>query len=167
MASDAPPKKSRLIDYGAKNAVYSWDQEVDSLSVKFNAFKGERAEGDPSDLPVFTLPVRAKDIKVQFEPFHLSVTIQGQAVLDKKALGGRIDADQSVWSLCDGIMEIELAKAKTSQTWWKCFVEGGEEIDMELIEGSKYLDDSLLQKIKDRKQNPPPLEPSSSSSSDQ
>ena len=156
MANEAPPKKSRLIDYGAKNDVYSWDQEVDSLSVKFNPFK----DG----------PVRARDIKVEFQPFSIKVTLEGKEILQGK-LGGRIDTEQSVWSLCDGILEIELAKAKTSQNWWKYFIEGGEEIDMELIEGSKYLDDSLLQKIKDRKKNPPPPEdaavpsPSSSSSS--
>lgn|SRR3989338_7976196 len=148
MANEAPPKKSRLIDYGGKNDVFSWDQEVDSLSVKFNAF----AE-----------PVRAREIKVEFEPFTIKVRVQDKVVVDGK-LGGRIDTEQSVWSLCDGILEIELAKAKTSQTWWKCFIEGGEEIDMELVEGSKYLDDSLLQKIKDRKKNPPPPAEAASSS---
>jgi hypothetical protein len=32
--------------------------------------------------------------------------------------------------------------------WWPSVIVGDKEIDVDLIEGSKYLDDSLLRKVK-------------------
>lgn len=47
---------------------------------------------------------------------------------------------------------VELTLVKEQPTsgdgWWKSLVEGDPEIDLDLIEGSKYLDDSLLRKLK-------------------
>jgi hypothetical protein len=38
------------------------------------------------------------------------------------------------------------------KTWWKSVIKGDPEIDTELIEASKFLDESLLKKIKENKQ---------------
>jgi hypothetical protein len=46
---------------------------------------------------------------------------------------------------------VEISLQKKAEGWWKSVVEGDAEIDLDLIEGSKYLDDSLLRKIKVRK----------------
>mgnify|MGYP001073622479 CR=1 FL=1 len=43
---------------------------------------------------------------------------------------------------------VEISLQKKAEGWWKSVVEGDAEIDLDLIEGSKYLDDSLLRKIK-------------------
>ena len=51
-------------------------------------------------------------------------------------------------------MEIVLTKQEVSdekKQWWKSVVEGEPEIDTELIEASKYLDESLIKKIKENK----------------
>lgn len=32
--------------------------------------------------------------------------------------------------------------------WWPCVIKGHKQIDVKHIEGSKYLDDSLLKKVK-------------------
>ena len=37
---------------------------------------------------------------------------------------------------------------KTKDAWWPSLIVGDDEIDVDLIEGSKYLDDSLLKKVK-------------------
>ncbi len=42
---------------------------------------------------------------------------------------------------------LELYKPKES-VWWPSLIVGDAEIDVDLIEGSKYLDDSLLKKVK-------------------
>ncbi len=45
-------------------------------------------------------------------------------------------------------MEFTLTKGITSPTWWKCAIQGDPEIDVEKIEGSQYLDSSLIEKLK-------------------
>jgi len=45
-----------------------------------------------------------------------------------------------------------LTLQKTKPQWWKSLLIGDAEIDTDLIEGSKYLDDSLLKKVKEAKQ---------------
>ena len=45
---------------------------------------------------------------------------------------------------------LELYKPKES-VWWPSLIVGDAEIDVDLIEGSKYLDDSLLKKVKVRR----------------
>jgi hypothetical protein len=52
-------------------------------------------------------------------------------------------------------LEIVLTKIPVDdekKQWWKSVVEGDPEIDTELIEASKFLDESLLKKIKENKQ---------------
>lgn len=52
-------------------------------------------------------------------------------------------------------MEIILQKIPLDdekKQWWKSVIKGHEEIDTELIEASKFLDESLLKKIKENKQ---------------
>lgn len=48
----------------------------------------------------------------------------------------------------NGVVELTLQKAESSAIWWKGVIQGDPEIDVKKIEGSKYLDDSLLKKIK-------------------
>lgn len=50
----------------------------------------------------------------------------------------------------NGTVEITMQKATPSdeQPWWSCVIVGDPGIDVKDIEGAKYLDDSLLKKIK-------------------
>lgn len=51
-------------------------------------------------------------------------------------------------------MEIVLTKIPIDdekKCWWKSVIVGDPEIDTELIEASKYLDESLIKKIKENK----------------
>jgi hypothetical protein len=53
------------------------------------------------------------------------------------------------------VVEIVLAKMEVDdekKQWWKSVIVGDPEIDTELIEASKYLDESLIKKIKENKQ---------------
>ena len=61
--------------------------------------------------------------------------------------------DESQWFLESDTQRIvlELYKPKES-VWWPSLIVGDAEIDVDLIEGSKYLDDSLLKKVKAAKQ---------------
>ena len=69
----------------------------------------------------------------------------------------RINTDDSTWTWDkdSGVLEFTLSKDATvhdsENPWWPSFVTGEEEIDVDLIEGSKYLDVSLLKKVKAQK----------------
>lgn len=47
----------------------------------------------------------------------------------------------------NGNVEITLDKPSSGPTWWACAIKGHPKIDVERIEASKHLDDSLLQKL--------------------
>jgi len=69
----------------------------------------------------------------------------------------RIVTDNSTWTYDadDGMIEVTLAKDETvhdsEKPWWGALLVGEPEIDLDLIEGSKYLDVSLLKKVKAEK----------------
>jgi CS domain len=137
MSDKGDAKKSKIIDYGAETDAYIWDQEYDSVTVKVKCEK----------------ELRGRDVIVQFDKQSVRVALKesADAPLIEGKLGGKILVDESVWTISDGVLELELAKLRTEHGWWPYFIEGGPEIDMELIEGSKYLDDSLLAQIKEKK----------------
>lgn len=152
--ADAPAKKSRLIDYGGKTETYAWDQEHDAVTITFKPFSAETTK---------------RDLTIEFTKTTIFVARSGTVLIGTEdgrpiKLGGPIKDDECTWLFPVDTKEltIELFKHKDKLGWWASLVEGGEQIDMDLIEGSKYLDDSLLQKIKDRKKNPPPAEAASS-----
>jgi hypothetical protein len=72
-------------------------------------------------------------------------------------LFGRINTDDSTWTWDKDteVLEFTLQKDMTvhdaENPWWASFVQGHEKIDVDLIEGSKYLDVSLLRRIKAEK----------------
>lgn len=64
---------------------------------------------------------------------------------------GQCNLDESTWGLDtdDHKLEITLVKHIPQEVeYWPSLLEGGREIDVDLIEGSKYLDRSLLKKVK-------------------
>ena len=49
-----------------------------------------------------------------------------------------------------GNMEITLQKGTNTPTWWKSAIVGEAEVDVSQIEGSQYIDDSLLRRLQVR-----------------
>lgn len=66
----------------------------------------------------------------------------------------KINLDESTWGLDtdDNKLEMTLVKHIPQEVeYWPSLLVGGREIDVDLIEGSKYLDRSLLKKVKANK----------------
>jgi len=60
----------------------------------------------------------------------------------------KIITDESTWLIDNETIEITMAKGITSSTWWKCAIQGDPEIDVQKIEGSQYVDQSLIDRLK-------------------
>jgi len=95
---------------------------------------------------------------------ELSVGIKGKEPFIKGTLFNRINTDDSTWTWDKetNVLEFTLSKDMTvhdsENPWWASLLKEDEKIDVDLIEGSKYLDVSLLRKIKAEKQRKIELE---------
>jgi len=131
----AKESRSSVADYGSKTDNYSWDQTQEEVTISVPLGK----------------ELKAKGIAVSIKTTHLQVGIKGQPLTIDGDLGGKVKKDECTWYLVDG-STVELTFQKVGKDWWKSAIVGEAEIDLDLIEGSKYLDDSLLKKIKEQKQ---------------
>jgi hypothetical protein len=61
--------------------------------------------------------VRAKQLEVSIQAGHLRVGIQGLPPYLDKGLGGRVRPSESLWTLEDGVLHLQLAKAEEGATW--------------------------------------------------
>eukprot|EP00013_Stygamoeba_regulata_P015701 CAMPEP_0177677886 /NCGR_PEP_ID=MMETSP0447-20121125/28681_1 /TAXON_ID=0 /ORGANISM="Stygamoeba regulata, Strain BSH-02190019" /LENGTH=73 /DNA_ID=CAMNT_0019186785 /DNA_START=1 /DNA_END=219 /DNA_ORIENTATION=+ len=63
--SGRKPKKSEVVDYGLTTDKYSWNQEMDEVTIviPFKDFEGT---------------LRARDVDCTIEPFHLKVGLKGE-----------------------------------------------------------------------------------------
>eukprot|EP01104_Vermistella_antarctica_P002091 TRINITY_DN1224_c0_g1_i2.p1 TRINITY_DN1224_c0_g1~~TRINITY_DN1224_c0_g1_i2.p1 ORF type:complete len:139 (+),score=38.57 TRINITY_DN1224_c0_g1_i2:181-597(+) len=125
--------RSKIVDYGKKGDKYDWDQTEEELTLNIRVEDG----------------VRARDLDISIEPTHFRAGIKGSEPIIDGDLGQRVRTDESTWTIEDGVIEVTLTKVKSD--WWASAIKGEEEIDLDLIEGAKYLDDGLLQKVKDSK----------------
>eukprot|EP01111_Echinosteliopsis_oligospora_P005376 TRINITY_DN1866_c0_g1_i1.p1 TRINITY_DN1866_c0_g1~~TRINITY_DN1866_c0_g1_i1.p1 ORF type:complete len:183 (-),score=50.64 TRINITY_DN1866_c0_g1_i1:82-588(-) len=143
-----------VVEYGSEAKNYKWTQTDEEVIVNLKVQPG----------------IRGRDILCEIKPNKLKVQIKGstEPLIDGE-LCKTIKTDESTWCLDNGNMEITLRKVETTdekKKWWKCVVLGDPEIDVELIEASKYLDESLLRQIKEKKANQKLAENSSASASD-
>eukprot|EP00008_Paramoeba_atlantica_P013294 CAMPEP_0201481602 /NCGR_PEP_ID=MMETSP0151_2-20130828/5872_1 /ASSEMBLY_ACC=CAM_ASM_000257 /TAXON_ID=200890 /ORGANISM="Paramoeba atlantica, Strain 621/1 / CCAP 1560/9" /LENGTH=106 /DNA_ID=CAMNT_0047863889 /DNA_START=152 /DNA_END=472 /DNA_ORIENTATION=+ len=99
------------------------------------------------------MDLTGRDIIVDLKKDSLFVQIKGQPtpVIDGK-FPHAIRLDESQWFLETDTQRLVLELYKPKEVWWSALIVGDEEIDIDLIEGSKYLDDSLLKKVKAAKQ---------------
>ncbi|KAL4446345.1 hypothetical protein ABPG77_003152 [Micractinium sp. CCAP 211/92] len=81
--------------------VYEWEQEYSEVSIFIQVPEG----------------VRAKQLDISIQPHHLRVGIQGLPPYLDKPLGGAVKASDSLWTLEDGTLHIQLAKAEEGTTW--------------------------------------------------
>jgi len=95
--------------------------------------------------------LRGKDLDIVLKTQHLKIGIKGKPPIIDGPLTNAILVDEAAWTVDHGHLELTFPKASSSAPWWKTVIVGDPEIDVEAIEGSKYLDDSLLKQIKDKK----------------
>eukprot|EP00756_Hemistasia_phaeocysticola_P062166 Hpha_TRINITY_DN5587_c0_g1::TRINITY_DN5587_c0_g1_i1::g.93795::m.93795 len=102
-------------DTGASRIIgkYSWDQEVDEVTVKFTLPEG----------------VRAKQLNVDLTSTVLMVTKKvapgaPEEILLRGTLSKRVKGDEKVWSVADGVMSITFPK-QIDKVHWLSLFEGG------------------------------------------
>jgi hypothetical protein len=118
---------------------YSWDQDKESVFVT---------------IPKVTKGLRGSDMDVKITRDYFKAGIKGQPPAVEGKLRYAIRLDESTWGLDtdDNKLEITLVKHIPQEVdYWPSLLVGGREIDVDLIEGSKYLDRSLLKKVKAQK----------------
>eukprot|EP01108_Squamamoeba_japonica_P005943 TRINITY_DN479_c0_g1_i2.p2 TRINITY_DN479_c0_g1~~TRINITY_DN479_c0_g1_i2.p2 ORF type:complete len:172 (-),score=35.80 TRINITY_DN479_c0_g1_i2:44-559(-) len=139
---------------GAKLDHYEWTQtrtEVTCTILK---------ENWPKDLWDFDArPLKSQNLDIKLTLTAISVGIKGKSqVLFAGDFPNRINTDDSTWTWDKetNTLEFTLQKDMTvhdsENPWWASFITSDEKIDVDLIEGSKYLDVSLLRKIKAQKE---------------
>ena len=97
--------------------IYEWDQNMDEVFVYIQP-------------PDFVLPKNKEAIKAQLQPgqtppemdikitsTHLSVGIKGNPPFLDEELGGKINAQESLWYFEDDEIQISLQKMFKAQTW--------------------------------------------------
>lgn len=85
----------------AGKTVYEWDQSLSEVNIYVEVPQG----------------VRAKQLTVSIKPQHLSVGIKDLPAYLDKELGGLVRVSESLWTLEDGVLHIQLAKAQADTTW--------------------------------------------------
>jgi len=128
-----------VVEYGGKADNYAWTQTKEDVTVTVPIPKG----------------TKARDINCLIKPNSLFLQLKGSpAPLIDGQLHDRVITQDSTWTIDGETLEIVLAKQPTEdekKQWWKSVIPGHPEIDTELIEASKFLDESLLKKIKANK----------------
>jgi len=131
---------SSVVDYGGKTEKYSWIQGEEDVTITVSLPAGTRGK----DIQCL---IKSNSIKLNYKASPAPI-IDGEFVYP-------VVVDESTWSIDEkGCVEIYLKKQITQdekQKWWKSAIKGDSEIDTELIEASKYLDESLLRKMKEGK----------------
>merc|ERR1711991_1329 len=92
------------------------------------------------------------DVKITRDT--LRAGIKGQPPIVQGDLRYKCSLDDSTWGLDTDDMKLEITLVKhvpQEVEYWPSLLVGGKEIDVDLIEGSKYLDRSLLKKVKANK----------------
>mmetsp|Transcript_51159 Transcript_51159/g.121589 ORF Transcript_51159/g.121589 Transcript_51159/m.121589 type:complete len:369 (-) Transcript_51159:98-1204(-) len=107
---------------GAATEKYYWTQSIYEVTLEVEV------ETD----------MRAKEIKVDLTSTRLNIKARGKLVLDGK-LHEKINTEDSVWHLDDSKIVISMEKQR--QTWWKCVLEGDEEIDTTKVESVRRMDE--------------------------
>merc|ERR1712226_1591068 len=76
--------------------------------------------------------------QVDITPTRLSVKCRGKTSIEGK-LHEKVTCDQCMWHLDDAKVVISLEKQR--QTWWKCVLEGDQEIDTTKVESTRTMDE--------------------------
>jgi len=107
---------------GAVTDKYHWSQSIYEVTVEVEVEKD----------------ARAKEIEVDITPTRLNIKCRGKTIIGGK-LHEKVTCDQCVWHLDDGKVVISFEKQR--QTWWKCVLEGDQEIDTTKVESTRTMDE--------------------------
>ena len=115
---------------GGSTKAYKWTQTIDECSVLV---------GVPKSL-------RGKDLIVKITPSTLVVKaaepMEGETearIFAEGTLSEKVRAEESSWSIEGGVVIVTLEKLKN--TFWKSVLEGDEEIDTELVDNRRHIDE--------------------------
>mmetsp|Transcript_12545 Transcript_12545/g.17379 ORF Transcript_12545/g.17379 Transcript_12545/m.17379 type:complete len:156 (-) Transcript_12545:1474-1941(-) len=126
-------KKSKWdVEYGGETEHYKWTQTEQEVVITIIVPQG----------------TRSKDVTCTIGPKHLKFGFKGKPLIIDGELYQPVATDESAWTIDGTNLEITLTKGTTSEKWWKCAIVGDPQIDVQKIEGSKYIHESLLEKLK-------------------
>mmetsp|Transcript_51828 Transcript_51828/g.116870 ORF Transcript_51828/g.116870 Transcript_51828/m.116870 type:complete len:369 (+) Transcript_51828:119-1225(+) len=107
---------------GAATEKYYWTQSIHEVTLEVEVESG----------------TKARDLKVDLTSTRLSIKARGKLILEGK-LHEKINTEDSVWHLDENKLVISMEKQR--QTWWKCVLEGDEEIDTSKVESVRRMDE--------------------------
>lgn len=82
---------------------------------------------------------RAKDMQVNITATRLSIKCKGKTVLEGK-LHEKVNTEETVWHL-DNSRQVVISMEKQRSTWWKCVLEGDQEIDTSKVESTRKVEE--------------------------
>eukprot|EP01100_Stratorugosa_tubuloviscum_P008722 TRINITY_DN362_c0_g1_i2.p1 TRINITY_DN362_c0_g1~~TRINITY_DN362_c0_g1_i2.p1 ORF type:complete len:155 (+),score=74.45 TRINITY_DN362_c0_g1_i2:49-513(+) len=126
-------KYAHLLEFGNDTRNYSWTQTEEEVTITMK----------------IESTATSRDVFVRFEKQHLIAGLRGQPALIDGHLFDEVVVHDSSWSFTEG--EVQITLQKKNQKWWGSAIVGDPSIDLDLIEGTKYLDVGLLEKVKQAK----------------
>jgi len=82
---------------------------------------------------------RARDVKVDVSATRLCIKCKGKTVLEGK-LHEKVNTEETMWHIEEG-KQVVLNLEKQRETWWKCVLEGDQEIDTTKVESTRAMDE--------------------------
>ena len=122
------------LEYGLTEETYAWTQTEKDISAWINVPPG----------------TRAKQLDVKIKPTTFTITFKGQT---EPFFHGewtkQLELDDCFWSMDNDGNFVELILTKhTVKEWWPSLFKGHRQIDLKKIEGSQYLDASLMDRLR-------------------
>lgn len=133
---------------GGRTAKYCWNQTFTDVTIEI----------------VSREPLVSKDVKVHITSQGMELSIKGVEVIRGK-FPHSVNSADSMWNIEDR-RRIMVTLDKPRELWWKCLIEGDEEIDVTQIESVKRFDEfnsseqhemmNLMQKHKQKQKSGEP-----------
>jgi len=111
------------IGNGGFTDIYYWTQSLEELTVYI-------------DVPSGT---RGRDVKCDIHTAHMKLVVNG-IVLMEGSFDGTVIADECMWTMsADGGCSVIIHMEKRRKTWWKCVLEGDDEIDCTKVDSTRKI----------------------------
>mmetsp|Transcript_35748 Transcript_35748/g.98528 ORF Transcript_35748/g.98528 Transcript_35748/m.98528 type:complete len:350 (-) Transcript_35748:41-1090(-) len=126
-AASLPEKTKKLMRHistwnGAVTSKYHWSQSISEVTVE--------VEVEPN--------CRSKDVEANLSATRLWLKCKGNMVLEGK-LHEKVIVEDFMWYLDDN--KVVMSMEKQRETWWRCVLEGDEEIDTTKVESTRTMDE--------------------------
>lgn len=127
-APSAIPEKTRKMMRhistwnGAVTENYYWSQSLREVTVEVEVEE-----------------CRAREIQVTVTPTRMCIKCKGKTVMEGK-LHEKVTVEETLWHL-DENKQVVLSLEKQRETWWKCVLEGDEEIDTTKVESTRSMEE--------------------------